>query len=97
MDQAFRASSNRKETRAGKLLRERGYSPEEKDKISTLWARFRSDYKVPIHELLEDLSLDDLGGIFVRVNFAGTRVRGADVYSTIVAVATATYKDVWKS
>jgi len=76
-----------------KLLRERGYNSEEQDRISALWATFKADYKVPVHELSEDLSLDDLGNVFVRVNFAGTRVRGADVYSTMIAV---TYKDVVK-
>jgi hypothetical protein len=28
-----------------------------------------------VHELSEDLDLDDLGNIFVRTNFAGTRVK----------------------
>jgi hypothetical protein len=70
-----------------KLLRERGFSPDEQDRISTLWATFRDDYKVFVHELSEALDLDDLGNIFVRTNFAGTRVRGTDVYSTMIAIA----------
>jgi hypothetical protein len=70
-----------------KMLMERNFSPDEKGKISTLWGTFRSDYKVLVYELLEDLDLDDLGNIFVRTNFAGTRVRGTDVYSTMIAVA----------
>lgn len=61
------------------MLRERGFSPDEQDRISTLWATFREDYKVFVHELSEALDLDDLGNIFVRTNFAGTRVRGTDV------------------
>jgi len=69
------------------LLRERGFGPDEQDRISTLWRVFREDYNVPVHELLEDIDLDDLGNIFVRINFAGTRMRGADVYSTMIALA----------
>lgn len=69
------------------LLRERGFSPEEQDGISTLWRVFREDYNVPVHELPEDIDLDDLGNIFVRINFAGTPVRGIDVYSTMIAIA----------
>jgi len=70
-----------------RLLRERGFDPDEKDRISTLWSVFRNDYNVPVHVLSKNVDLDDLGNIFVRVNFAGTRVRGADVYSTMIAIA----------
>lgn len=70
-----------------RLLRERGFGPDEKDRISTLWSVFRNDYNVPVHVLSKNVDLDDLGNIFVRVNFAGTRVRGADVYSTMIAIA----------
>lgn len=70
-----------------KMLRERGFSPDEQDRISTLWRIFREDYKVPVHKLSENLDLDDLGNIFVRTNFAGTRVRGTDIYSTMIAIA----------
>lgn len=59
---------------------------QEQERILTLWRRFKRDYKVLVHELPEDLELDDLGNIFVRTNFSGTRVKGADVYSTIIAV-----------
>jgi len=55
-------------------------------RISTLWSRFREDYRVLVYELPETLNLDDLANIFVRTNFAGTRVRGLDVYSTMIAV-----------
>ncbi|MFQ6071333.1 MAG: DUF262 domain-containing protein, partial [Methanosarcinales archaeon] len=65
-----------------RYLRSKHLNPEEQEKVSTLWSVFRGDYKVLIHELSEDLDLDDLGNIFVRTNFAGTRVRGSDVYST---------------
>ena len=76
-----------------KMLRERSFSPEKQERISTLWATFREDYKVLVHELPEDLDLDDLGNIFVRTNFAGTRVKGTDVYSTVIAI---TQKDLVK-
>jgi hypothetical protein len=69
------------------LLRHKWLDPEEQEKISTLWGIFRGDYKVPTHHIYERLELDDLGNIFVRTNFAGTRVKGADVYSSMIAVA----------
>lgn len=56
------------------------------EKIHALWLKFQH-YDVLIHTLSEDLDLDRLGDIFVRANFAGTRVKGTDVYSTMVAVA----------
>lgn len=70
-----------------KFLASKNLEPEEKERISALWGIFREDYKVLVHELREDLDLDDLGNIFVRTNFAGTRVRGSDVYSTMIAIA----------
>jgi len=70
-----------------KYLREKNLEAEEQDKVQALWLRFRGDYKVLVHELPEDLDLDDLGNIFVRTNFAGTRVKGSDVYSTIIAIS----------
>jgi hypothetical protein len=76
-----------------RILMERGFSPNEKEKVAKLWGTFRSDYKVLVYELSEDLDLDDLGNIFVRTNFAGTRVRGTDVYSTMIAV---TYRGLVK-
>lgn len=69
------------------LLRQKGFDPQEQERVSTLWGIFRSDFKVLAHDLSEELDLDDLGNIFVRTNFAGTRVKGADVYSTMIAVA----------
>jgi len=62
-----------------------GKSIEEKEKIDVMWTSFR-DFKVLYHEISEELELDELGDIFVRANFAGTRVRGADVYSTMIAI-----------
>jgi len=63
-----------------------GKTVEEREKINLLWLRFRG-YNVLFHELAENLDLDMLGDIFVRSNFAGTRVKGSDVYSTMVAIA----------
>lgn len=56
------------------------------DKIHKLWLQFQR-YDVLVHTLSEDFDLDRLGDIFVRINFSGTRVKGTDVYSTMVAVA----------
>ena len=68
------------------LLAERGFHPREHSRIRALWNIFRDGYKVFVHVLPENLDLDDLGNIFVRTNFAGTRVRGVDVYSTMIAI-----------
>jgi len=58
--------------------------------LKNLWNRFcGGTYKVLVDELPKggrELEIDDLGEIFVRTNFAGTRVKGSDVYSTILAV-----------
>jgi len=70
-----------------RFMRERGFNAEEQVRISTLWSVFKTDYKILTHELPPDLDLDDLGNIFVRTNFGGTRVRGSDVYSTMMAIA----------
>jgi len=75
------------------LLRQKMFNPEEQERISTLWGIFRNDFKVLMYEISEDLDLDDLGNIFVRTNFAGTRVKGSDVYSTMIAV---TYRGLVK-
>jgi len=80
-----------------RLLFEKGHSTEEKVRISTLWLGFREGYRVFVYELPETLNLDDLANIFVRTNFAGTRVRGLDTYSTMIAVtSSATSPDLIK-
>jgi len=68
------------------FLRSRGLNIDEQIKVSTLWSRFREDVRIFVHELPEDLDLDDLGNIFVRTNFGGTQVKGSDVYSTMIAI-----------
>jgi hypothetical protein len=60
-------------------------SPEEKERISTLWGNLR-DYKILYFVVNPSADLDQLGEIFVRTNYGGTRVRGIDISSTIIAV-----------
>ena len=57
----------------------------EKIRIERIWSRFR-DYRITYHEIRGELDYEMLGDIFVRTNFAGTRVKGSDVYSTIIAI-----------
>lgn len=55
------------------------------NRLNDLWMRF-NDYKVPVHVTTEETNPDRLGEIFVRINFAGTRVRSADVNYTMLAI-----------
>jgi|GEM_PF-692081 hypothetical protein len=56
-------------------------------KILILWDQFKKgDYKIPVYVLPDELDIDDIANIFVRVNFAGTKVKGTDIYSTMIAV-----------
>ena len=55
-------------------------------KLNRLWMKF-NDYKVQVFTIPQDADLDALGEIFVRVNFAGTRVRSADINYTMLAIA----------
>jgi hypothetical protein len=65
-----------------------GFSPQEQQRLTSFWLNLRQS-QIPVHtirgENIED-DIDKLGEIFVRINFAGTRVRGTDVYSTMLAV-----------
>ena len=56
-------------------------------KLNHLWTRFNVEYEVPIYIVSKDIDLDALGEIFVRINFAGTRVRSADINYTMLAIA----------
>jgi hypothetical protein len=56
-------------------------------KILALWSKFRGGYyEVPVYLLPDNLDMDDIANIFVRVNFAGTKVKGTDIYSTMITV-----------
>lgn len=55
-------------------------------KITRLWVKFNAKYKVPVFIVPKDTDLDALDEIFVRINFAGTRVRSADVNYTMLAI-----------
>ena len=56
------------------------------ERLNNLWMRF-NDYKVPVFIVSKNTDLDALGEIFVRINFAGTRVRSADINYTMLAIA----------
>ncbi|NPA70175.1 MAG: DUF262 domain-containing protein [Crenarchaeota archaeon] len=57
------------------------------EKLTHLWNMFNVEYEVPIYILQSNTDIDTLGEIFVRINFAGTRVRSADVNYTMLAIA----------
>jgi hypothetical protein len=61
-------------------------TPEEKERISTLWNALRT-YTIPYREVDPSVELETLAEVFVRTNYAGTRVRGTDIFSTMIAVA----------
>ena len=57
------------------------------EKLNRLWAQFNTkEYTVPVFIVPGNTDLDTLGEIFVRINFAGTRVRSADVNYTMLAI-----------
>jgi len=53
--------------------------------LNKLWMRFRN-YKFAAYVVPSDYKLDDLGEIFDRVNFAGTKVKSADVLYSVIAI-----------
>lgn len=54
-------------------------------KINRLWLKFK-DYKFAAYIVPRDYEIDQLGEIFDRVNFAGTKVRSADILYSIIAI-----------
>ncbi|MHA1595507.1 MAG: GmrSD restriction endonuclease domain-containing protein [Candidatus Baldrarchaeia archaeon] len=69
-----------------RFLNRLNLNPTELDNVLDLWIKFRNAYLVPVYILPDDIDIDELGNIFVRVNFGGTQVRGSDVYSTMLAI-----------
>lgn len=66
----------------------------EKERISALWESLQH-YAIPYRDVGPSADIDTLGDIFVRTNYAGTRVRGADIFSTMIAVVrSGTAKDL---
>lgn len=61
-------------------------TPEEKERISVLWNTLHN-YTIPYREINPQIDLQTLAEIFVRTNYAGTPVRGTDIFSTMIAVA----------
>jgi hypothetical protein len=54
-------------------------------RINNLWLRFE-DYKFAAYIVPRDYELDELGEIFDRVNFAGTKIKSADILYSVVAI-----------
>jgi len=54
-------------------------------RINNLWLRFE-DYKFAAYIVPRDYGLDELGEIFDRVNFAGTKIKSADILYSVVAI-----------
>jgi len=61
-------------------------TPEEKERIAALWNALHN-YTIPYREIPSQIDLQTLAEIFVRTNYAGTPVRGTDIFSTMIAVA----------
>jgi hypothetical protein len=61
-------------------------TPEERERIAVLWHNLH-EYKIPYREIGPQVDLQTLAEIFVRTNYAGTPVRGTDIFSTMIAVA----------
>jgi len=57
---------------------------EERPNLIRLWLSFKR--KIPVHVVEKSKTLEELGDIFTRINYAGTRIKGSDVYSTMLAV-----------
>jgi hypothetical protein len=61
-------------------------TPEEKERIAVLWNALHN-YTIPYRVIPPQIDLQTLAEIFVRTNYAGTPVRGTDIFSTMIAVA----------
>ncbi|MEM3906262.1 MAG: DUF262 domain-containing protein [Nitrososphaerota archaeon] len=72
-----------------KFLRDKGFSPQEGEKILNLWSKFKEDFKIPVYKLTAGLNADDLIKISVRIHSACTppinTLMDTDVYSLIIA------------
>jgi len=56
--------------------------------LTRLWHAFNSEYyHVHVYVAPENISIEDLGEIFIRINFTGEPIRAADVYLTVLEVA----------
>jgi len=54
-----------------------------------LWDTFNGEYRyqIPVYVASPSSGPEELGEIFVRINFAGTRIRAADIYVTMLEVS----------
>jgi len=59
------------------------------ENLLKLWDTFNGQYRyqIPVYVASSNMGIEELGEIFVRINFAGTRIRAADIYLTMLEVA----------
>ncbi|MEM2619327.1 MAG: DUF262 domain-containing protein [Candidatus Hadarchaeales archaeon] len=69
-----------------KYLSSQNWTPEEKERIAALWGNLR-EYNIPYYTVDAKQKPETLAEIFVRTNYAGTKVRGTDISYAILAVA----------
>lgn len=60
-----------------------------RENLLMLWDTFNGEYRyqIPVYVASPSLGIEELGEIFVRINFAGTRIRAADIYMTMLEVS----------
>jgi hypothetical protein len=60
-----------------------------RENLLMLWDTFNGQYRyqIPVYVASPGMGIEELGEIFVRINFAGTRIRAADIYLTMLEVA----------
>lgn len=60
-----------------------------RENLLRLWDTFNGQYRyqIPVYVASPSVGIEELGEIFVRINFAGTRIRAADIYLTMLEVA----------
>jgi hypothetical protein len=59
-----------------------------RENLLKLWETFNGEYyRIPVYVAPSNIGTDELGEIFVRINFAGTRIRAADIYLTMLEIS----------
>jgi hypothetical protein len=60
-----------------------------RENLLKLWDSFNGEYtyRIPVYVAPSNIGIEELGEIFVRINFAGTRIRAADIYLTMLEIA----------
>jgi hypothetical protein len=59
-----------------------------RENLLKLWDIFNGEYvyRIPVYVAPSSIGIDELGEMFVRINFAGTRIRAADIYLTMLEI-----------